>query len=747
MADPIISSEVQKWENHIKTYEREFKKWETRVEKIVKRYRDDSRSKDSSARFNVLWSNVQTLTAATFSKLPKPDVSRRFRDNDPVGRVAALILERALDFEVQHYPDYREAMTAAVKDRFLGGRGTAWVRYEPHFKQAEGITDTVEAESELDYECAPVDYVHWKDFGHVVARTWSEVPATWRKVYLTRKGCVERFGSEKGKKIPLDATPEDLKRQKYDGGDTELSRACVYEIADKENKEAIWLSRSLKEILDKKPDPWGLAEFFPCPKPIYATLTNDSLVPVPDFTLYQDQANELDTLCDRIDGLVKALKVVGGYDASIPELARIFSEGTNNDLLPIKNWAAFAEKNGLQGSLSLVDLKPFAAALAEAYTAFEQIKQQIYEITRISDIMRGYVNPEEKLGQSQLKSQYGNLGIKAYQDEIARFATDLLQLKAQIICNKFAPQTIVAISASDQLSQNDQQMLEQAMALLVGQERMQSPEAEDGPNPLRSFRVEVAADSLIYIDEDAEKQARVEFLTATGGFIEKMGAVLMQTPPEAKGSIVGLLMEMLKFGVTGFRVGKTIEGAFDETSEKLKQLAAQPPQPQVPPEVQVEQMRGQVKQQSDQAQNQREVMKIQGDQQLERERMAGEIQLKREQHAAELDSQERMAANDQSMQIKQLLSDHQHRVGGMMREAEMRQTHQGQMQQAQGEAQQAQAETKEASNNAVAKALEQVAQANAQMNQHVAELLKAVSAPKRIVRGEDGKASHLETVQ
>src|SRR6185436_1442864 len=188
-------TDVQPWINHIAAYEREFKKWENRTDKIIKRYRDESRVKsDALTKFNILWSNVQTLIPATYARLPQPDVSRRFKDNDPVGRVASLIIERALDFEIQNYPDYRSSLKACVQDRFLGGRGTAWARYEPHIKAvqlglpedgAEITEDIDEPEEELDYECAPVDYVHWRDFGHTVARTWEEVTGVWRKVYLT----------------------------------------------------------------------------------------------------------------------------------------------------------------------------------------------------------------------------------------------------------------------------------------------------------------------------------------------------------------------------------------------------------------------------------------------------------------------------------------------------------------------------------------------------------------------------------
>ena len=79
----------------------------------------------------MLWANVQTLKAATFSRMPKPDVSRRFKDNDPVGRVASMILERAMDFEITHYEDLKHCLESSVYDRFLGGRGSAWIRFEP----------------------------------------------------------------------------------------------------------------------------------------------------------------------------------------------------------------------------------------------------------------------------------------------------------------------------------------------------------------------------------------------------------------------------------------------------------------------------------------------------------------------------------------------------------------------------------------------------------------------------------------
>lgn len=647
-----VSSELKSWLDDVSAYEREFKKWEGRVEKIIKRYRDDFRTGSrgySEAKFNILWANVQTLVSSTFARVPKPDVSRRFKDNDPVGRVASLILERDLDYHVQHYPMYREALKACVHDRFLGGRGTSWVRYEPHFRAVnepvDGLQvteDVDEGYEQLDYECVAVDYVHWKDFGHSVARTWEEVNRVWRKVYMTKEALVERFGEDVAKLIPMDASVAEGSVTETDNSQLKdaKERACIYEGWDKSKKVAVWFSKGVKDFLDEKEDPLGVEEFFPCPKPIYSTLTSDSLVPVPDFTLYQDQANELDILADRIDGLVKALKVTGVYDASVPTLGRLFSEGDNNSLFPVKNWQAFSEKQGLKGAIDIVDLDPIARALKESYMAFEQIKGQVYEITGISDIIRGQSEASETATAQQLKGQFASLKLKSYQSEVARFATDLLQLMAQVMCKKFDPKTLLQISAADQLMPQDQQMIPQAIELLVGPERLQDPNAEEGPNPLRSFRVEVNADSLIILDEKEEKEARVEFLTATGSYIEKMSQVLMATPPEAKGPVVGLLMEMLKYGVTGFKVGKNIEGAFDETAEQLKQLANQPPPPpQEPPEVQVEKIKAQMEDQKSQREDAREREKMQAELQFKAAEHQQNMQFEREKHQQTMEQQ------------------------------------------------------------------------------------------------------------
>lgn len=590
-----VASEVQKYLDMFTQYDKEYAKWEGRVEKILKRYRDERTTTTAQCHYNILWANVQTLKAATFSRMPKPDVSRRFRDNDPVARVAALLLERALDFEITHTTDFQESLTACVYDRFLGGRGTSWIRYEPVIETDDMFVSEEDDESDeiseyLDIEQAPVDYVHWRDFGHSSGRTWDEVNVVWRKVYMTRKMLKERFPEETfgdlWKQIPLDASPDET-RQKMTEGVTK--RGLIYEVWDRETKCVYWISKSMGKILDHREDPLQLEEFFPCPKPMFATLTNESLVPVPDFTLYQDQANELDTLADRQKGLIDALKVRGFYDAANPDLNRLFTEGDNNTLIPVKNYAAFAEKGGLGGAVEFVDLSNIANALNVAYQAMAQVKQQVYDITGISDILRGSSVASETATAQQLKGQYATLRLKTYQDEVAMFASQILRIKAQIICQHFQPETIMKIGGAELLNDADKPLVPQAIELLKN-------------NPMRTFRVEIATDSLLYADEQQEKADRVEFLMSTSQFIEK-AVQASQVAPD----IVPLVLDLLKFGVTGYRVGRTIEGEVDNVADKMKQIAAQPKPQQPSPE----QLKAQAETQKMQAEMQLEQMRMQ----------------------------------------------------------------------------------------------------------------------------------------
>ena len=756
-----VNHSYEDWYKTIMGYERSYKRWEARVDRIVKKYKDDSRyDRNPNARFNILWSNVQTIQPAIFARLPRPDVSRRFRDNDPIGRVASMMLERALEFEIEHYGDYKSGMNNAVLDRLLGGRGVAWVRYEPHIVGEEPgepddgfevTEDADEAETEMgmenesqeriEYECCPVDYVHWKDFGHTIARTWEEVTAVWRKVYMSRPALVERFGEDLGYQIPLDTKPDDLK-QSYKSDDG-VYEALIYEIWDKETGKVLWISKSLGKILDERDDPLGLENFWPCPKPLYSTLTTDSLEPIPDFVIYQDQARELDALCDRIDGLINALKVRGVYDASATELQRLFSEGENNTLIPVHNWMAFAEKQGMKGAIDLVDITPFAAALAQCYQAMEQVKGQIYELMGIADIQRGQTDPNETLGAQIIKSNNAAGRLKTMQHSVVDFATSLLSIKAQIICNHFTDDTLVKISGAMQLSDQDKMLVPQAIELLRNE-------------AAKNFRIEVTSDSMIYQDEQQEKADRMAFLQAVGGFFQQ-AVPLVQSQPE----LAPMAIEMLKFGVTAFKAGKQLEGIIDETADKLRQQAKQaegqpkPPTPEMQKmqmQMQIEQAKLQARQGELQAQSQLEQQKLQAQMQLEKAKQ--EYQAQENQLKFQLEEQRNQLDREMEMRSEQMKAEMELKVAQMkmMTErntqvllahinngAKIEVARIGSQNDDGSEAYMHEEDMAQAMENPMKPVADAINQNSNQMAQMLAEMMNKLNQPKTVVRGQDGK--------
>ena len=577
------------WITQIDAYAKKAAPWETKAKKIIKRYMAEKPvSGQQRAKYNILWSNVQTLLPAIYDRAPKPNIERRFNKNDVLGREASTILERSVEYFIDT-DEFSDKVRQCALDRLLAGRGTIWVRYEPTIEQvfnaegsaAEGADDTQitdDVQEQVKYEDVSFDYVHFEDFGHTIGRTWQEVRAVWRRVCMDRQQLIKRFGDEIGSVIPLNAKDSDAPK------DAENDRAEIFEIWDKTSRKVYWICKDHPEVLDEQDDPLKLKDFFPCPKPIYATLANNGMIPTPDYEIYYDQAREMDVITGRIDLILDAVKVAGVYDSSAEGVQNLLTGENENKLIPISNWAVFGDKGGLKGVIEFMPLEQIVNTLKALYDARERVKQDLYEITGMSDIIRGESNPNETATAQQIKGQYASMRLGDMQKDVARFCRDLVRITAEVISNLFSPETIKQISSSDLMTEQEKQMAEIAQQMgqpaQVDPAKMQKPSFDDVMGLLRDdmarcFRISIETDSTIKVDQDAEKAARSEFLTAAGGFIQQAAQVQL---PELQ----PLLMDMLLFGVRGFRAGRQLEGSFEEAIQKMQEKAKQPPAPQPP---------------------------------------------------------------------------------------------------------------------------------------------------------------------
>jgi hypothetical protein len=577
------------WKSELEAARKELSKWHVRGDKVIQVYLDNRTLTEKEDRnFNLFAANTDILKAALYARLPKPDVSRRFMDyDDDVARVAALILERALSYEVENDPTFQSNSRNMVEDRLLPGLGTAWVRYDTehedrevqvtsdYLELSEDAEREVEMETVITDESTPVDYVYWKDFIWSPARTWGEVRWVGRRVYLSKDDLIERFGDDVASMVHLEDIGSGDKQNSVNPQNSVIQQGEVYEIWDKTSRKVYWISLSSPEILDSKDDPLELPGFFPCPKPLIANTTSSNMIPLPDYSLVQDQYAELNRLNNRISSLVEACKVAGVYDGEVKSLNNLLSDGRENILIPVERWAAFAQKGGLEGAMAFLPIEQIANVLVVLQKARDVVKAQIYELTGISDIIRGNTSPYETAAAQTMKTQYASLRLNNMQHEVALFFSEMMQMKAHLMVKFYEPARL--LERCGQLNQVDAQYVPAAIELLKSER-------------LSHFRVNVSVDSLQSPNFDAEKQLRTEAIGAISSFLEKAVPAAQQVP-----AMGPLMMALLKWGVAGYRASKDLEGILDSGLAQLQaeqtQVASQP-KPPSPAEID-----GQLKQQ------------------------------------------------------------------------------------------------------------------------------------------------------
>lgn len=610
-------NDFKKWFSEVTIAEKDQKPYIKRAKNVVKRYRDEDRGKNSKdedlpARYAILWSNTETLGPALYSHAPHIQVDRRFKDSDPLGRVACQIWERATQFSIDTY-DFNSVMRAVIKDYLLASRGTAWVRYEP-----------MVSDDRITYQEVSCDHVHFTDFLHASAKQWRQVRWVGRKVYLNRRQLVDRFGKKIGSKVGLDYSPKEVEDEdstERDADDQdEFKQARIYEIWDSETMEVIWLSKSYPDnILDKQPDPLGLHDFYPTPKPLFGTTSTETCVPIPDYCLYQDQARELDQITMKIALLTDSLRRVGFHDATYnKELKDLFEGTAQNEMIPIANWQKLQAAGGIKGVAEWMELDQVIQALTALYADRDKVKQDLYEISGIGDIIRGSNSGLEVTATEQrIKGQFATLRLKDRKNDVERYARDLCALQGEIIAEHFEPEIIAAMSGYDVSNPDVQQQFMPAVELLKN-------------DPVRSFRLTLETDSMVAIDESQDKQDTTEFVTAMGGFLQSALQVLQGAPVLAP-----LMGETMMFMSRRYNAGRGLEAAIEQGMQGLAQMAQQaltqppPPDPatiKAQSDIQLAQQKAQNEFQLNQSKAQQEAALNQQDAQVKAQMHAQEMQ-------------------------------------------------------------------------------------------------------------------------
>ena len=563
---------VRHWRGELDRAARAERDWMRRAAKVVERYRAERRPA-GRRQVNILWANTEILKPVVYSQTPAPDVRRRYLDDDPVGREASLVLERALSYLLDD-DGFDTAMEAVRDDMLLPGRGVARIVYEPVIarRMLERAADEngtpiflldgrpVEPDGfdgedgwveEIVDERVRCRHVFWKDYREQPARCWDEVGWIAFRHSLARDELVARFGAV-GREIPLEGAvrsydSRDRAGAAPEGAPRDAKRGVVWEIWDKAKRQRVVIADGFDRVVEQSGDPLGLTGFFPVPEPIYAVKTTDSRVPVPEFTLYQDQALELDELTTRKRHLIAALKARGVYAGVLGEIERLLTEGGENEMIPVKDWDQFRDKGGLAAAIEWLPIERMAQVIVSLNNHIAQLKAEIFEITGLSDIVRGSTRASETATAQRLKGSFGTMRMQPRQRPMQRFVREALRLKAEVIAEHFRPETLARMTGRP---------VPPAVTALLRDER------------LRGFRIDIETESTVQPDAEAERRNAVEFLSASTQFFTGIAPLIGAAPQSAP-----MFLEMFRTAARSFKPGRRLEEVIGRTSDALVRQA------------------------------------------------------------------------------------------------------------------------------------------------------------------------------
>lgn len=617
MSDAKSASLVKTWLAEIDDAMKREKRYRELGQKCVDLY---EAKKPDDTPFAILYSNVETLAPAVYNARPVPMVSRRYKDADPIGKAVAEVSTRTLKFlvdtECQDYDSFDDLMQPAVLDGLITNRGVTRFRY---VASEENTAESVYGEA-----------VRWDKFFHGYARTWKKVPWIGFEWDMSKDELKKNFaGAKLDLKLMETSQDEENKAESKDEL-TGVRTYKVYEIWDKASKKVMFFSPTSKDTpLRMIDDPLGLSSFFPVPRPLNFMRKVTTLVPTPLYEQYRQQAQELNDITRRLKAIIKAIRYRGAYNGTIEGIDKIL-QADDNQLLPIENLQSMGDNATIDKMIWTVPVQELAETARSLYQQRESVKQVIYEITGISDILRGASVASETATAQNIKNQWGTLRLKKMQKEVQRYCREALAIMLEIAAARFEITTLKQMTGLPFLLESEKQQvqqkmqMEQAQAQAMGQQppppptppspeliqMLEAPSWEQIVQVLQNdvafhYKTDIETNSTIDAEAAQDKQDISDLLNALSQFLNGIAPLVEQgiLPIEIAKSMMLVISRRFNFG--------------SQLEDALNQI--KPPEPKADPAAEAKGAAEQAKAKSEAAKAEQEMSKMQLEGQLEQQ--------------------------------------------------------------------------------------------------------------------------------
>lgn len=673
-AKPKELAEVVQWQNRIAAARRQERDFLKEGKEICRIYEDSKGNPgEPTVPYNILYSNTETLAPALYNNLPRPVVERRFKDDDPVGKASSEVLKRMLSFLLDtNSRDYAEPdflFRRAVLEALLPGWGNVRFKYDAEVEEVPDAEGTPQP-SRVLYETVCGETVRWNRVVLGYADCWKEVPWIAFEHFMTKAEFKENFPKADISKIPFNVTggtedsqsagdSDDPKKAEKQGSGEQL--AHVFEIWDRQSRKICVIASGCDSWIENRPDDLQLEGFWPMPEPmrLFQKITN--LIPTPLYKLYREQAEELNVVTVRITKIVKAMKVRGFYDQTLGGIEELLKK-EDGTLLPAQNVGAMLQGQTLEKAIWLMPIEKLVSVLQQLLLQRGQIKQVIYEITGVSDILRGSSVASETATAQEIKNQWGTLRLKRMQKEVMRYVRDSLRIMAEIGVTKLSQETIIAMTGLKYPTAAEKQQMQLAMQQMqiAGQQpdpRLQEtlaiPTWEEILTLLkddvqRNYRIDIETNSTVDADATEDKQDVAEVMNAIAQFMNGVQPML-----EAGYMSFDVAKSLLLATIRRFRFGVEIE-------DQIKNMQPPPPKQEGQEEAQKQQLEMQKAQQemaAEQARQQQEMQMQQAENAAKLEQMRLDAELRREEadlRRAEMAMQLEIARAEHQMKMEQI---------------------------------------------------------------------------------------------
>jgi len=683
---------------------------------------------DAERRLNVWWYCINTLLPAYYSSTPRAEVNLRKRTGGIPYELGSVILERNTQFVMDTHFDFDKVGYNAALQFLLTGQGVLWARYAAKFETVleemavirdpsgqlidgsgrpyTGDTDilqagegniliaSIEVEKKIK-EKAVLDVIQYNDYNCSDARTEDEIEWQSRRAFLDRDQAEQLFGRDVADDLIYDSFPEVMKKDLARKEDKYEGKAELHEIWCEATNKVYWLQKTgEKAIIESSEPPTKFERFYPC-SVISQSTDPDSVVPVSDYAHVRDQILEVERLTTRIHAVTQAIRTNFLYDAAMgPTVEQLFAGDLKGT--PIINWPSYKGRGGLQAGVEFYPVEPFVNALNVLQGARGAALQQLYETLKVSDLLRGTSEQYKSATANRLESQWSSLGLVVRQNMFSKFISDAISNLGTIIAEQFEPETILEVGDADALIEPTIYIPPPPPAPPMpemGPEGMppgdtgmmppMAPPPPPAPNPLqliddmkqqiigllrdnkkRSYRIQIATDSMIAIDQQQQQRDGAMLIQQAGQFFDQMRGLVDQYPPLLDFSI-SLFQNMIKT----MKGGKELDGIFTKAMQQVGEIAKakeeaakQPPPPdpttlEVQGRLQIAQVESQAKLQVMQMEMQDKATKNQlayQDQQLkmQRDQLSAQLDIQKQQ-TDEYYKQQELGLQQQEIQVKQ----------------------------------------------------------------------------------------------